>query len=141
MAEDGVEIHAALWPGLSTIAGFDQMADAQIEAMMRNHALTAPCFVACIGSPVTPEILGFLEAGLGPQQLMGAGGGWSALVNPFGLLIAGPVTGPDEQLVMADIDPARRADMKMWADTTGHYARPDVFRFEVDRSASMIFRD
>ena len=43
--EQQPDIHAALWPSLSTMAGFDAVANIQIEAMMRNHALTGGCFV------------------------------------------------------------------------------------------------
>lgn len=132
LADDEVAIHAALWPSLSTMPGFDQAANLQIEAMMRNHALTAQCFVICAASPIGEDTLQFLDRELGPQQLLGAGGGWSAVIHPFAATLAGPVTS-GEQLVIADISLSDRDDVKMWVDTTGHYARPDVFRFSVNR--------
>lgn len=137
LIEDGEELHAALWPGLSTMPGFDTAADIQIEAMMRNHALTGQCFVIAASSPVTQEMLDFLEAELGPQSLMWAGGGWSAIIHPFATTVAGPATGTEERLVRAEIDLDEIKSVKVWVDTTGHYARPDVLRLQVNREPLM----
>ena len=133
LIEDGEEIHAGLWPALSTMAGFDQVADLQIEAMMRNHALTGQCFVIAASSPVTDEMLAFVARELGPQDLLRAGGGWSAVIHPFAALVAGPAQGTEERLVTGTIDLDDIKDVKFWVDTAGHYARPDVLRLQVER--------
>lgn len=126
LADQAMQIHAGLWPGLSTMAGFEGVANMQTQAVMQSHAITAQTFVVNGSSPVTQQMLDFLEAELGPQDYLKTGGGWSAVIHPFGPIIAGPVSGEDEQLVVADVDLDDISDVKMWVDTSGHYSRPDV---------------
>ena len=132
LIEQHMQIHAALWPGLSTLAGFTELANVQIEAMMKNHALTGQCFVVASSNPVTQDMLDYMHEHLGPQELMHAGGGWTAIVHPFAAVLAGPVSGLDEQLVTAEIDLDEIKDVKLWVDGTGHYARPEVLRLWFD---------
>jgi len=57
--------------------------------------------------------------------------GGSCVVGPLGQLLAGPKYG-EECIVTADLDRADLARAKFDFDVVGHYARPDVFRLEVD---------
>lgn len=78
----GEQVHAAAWPGLSTLAGFEQVFDSQVEAMCRSHAVTGQCFVIVAAGPVTQDVLDLMEHEVGPQQLLTPGGGWSAIIHP-----------------------------------------------------------
>ncbi|MEU3077657.1 carbon-nitrogen hydrolase family protein [Streptomyces laurentii] len=129
----GQEIHAAAWPGLSTMAGFETVADTQIDAMMKTHALTAQAFVVSAGNPVDQTCLDWMESALGPQKHITAGGGWSAVIHPFTQYLAGPHTGPEERLVTATIDLADLDAVKVWVDSRGHYARPEILGLRVDQ--------
>lgn len=59
--------------------------------------------------------------------------GGSCVVNPFGRVIAGPVYG-EPTILIADIDLGEIARGKFDLDTTGHYARPDIFQLQVNRA-------
>ena len=56
--------------------------------------------------------------------------GDSAIVNPNGEFIAGPLGG-QEGILYAEIDPVRMHAAKWELDVAGHYARPDVFQLTV----------
>jgi len=68
--------------------------------------------------------------------------GDAVVIKPTGAIAAGPLN-RTKDILYADIDPeaARRARRSL--DVCGHYARPDVFSFSVDRRARspIIFGD
>lgn len=133
MIEDREEIHAAAWPALSTMKGFEQVADIQIEALMKSHALGAQAWVICASNYVDQGTLEWIERELGGQELVKMGGGWSAVIHPFCKVLAGPHTGTKERLVKAEIDFEDLGTVKVWIDASGHYKRPEVWRMVVDR--------
>ena len=53
-------------------------------------------------------------------------GGDSAIVDPDGEFIAGPLHN-EEGILYAEVDPAQMSGPKWMLDVAGHYARPDVF--------------
>ena len=59
--------------------------------------------------------------------------GGSAIVDPLGNFLAGPEYGC-ETILTAEIDLARIAAGKFDLDVAGHYARPDLFRLEVNEA-------
>ena len=58
--------------------------------------------------------------------------GNSCIVDPKGKIIAGPLE-MKEEIIYADIDLNIVIEAKRMFDATGHYARPDVFKFKVNR--------
>lgn len=58
--------------------------------------------------------------------------GNSAIVNPSGHFIAGPVE-KREEVLYAEIDSKQFGESHFMLDVAGHYARPDVFQLSVNR--------
>jgi nitrilase len=59
--------------------------------------------------------------------------GDSAIVNPHGEFIAGPLN-REKGILYAKIDPAVMRGPKWMLDVAGHYGRPDVFQLTVNRA-------
>ncbi|KAH6642824.1 nitrilase [Boeremia exigua] len=125
-------IHAGAWPALSTLRDFAAVANTQIEALMKMHALTAQVFVITASDFVDQQALDWMEKNLGKQDHIKAGGGWSSVIHPFCMFIAGPHTGAEEKLVTGDIDFADLSAVKVWVDAAGHYQRPEILKFGFD---------
>ena len=125
-------VHAAAWPSTSAVPGFDLFGNSQIDALMRAHALAAQAFVVAAGSFVDIACLTWMRDTLREQDVVRPGGGWSAIVHPFCIHIAGPHTAADEQLVQAEIDLIDLFEVKVWIDSAGHHGRPEILQFGFD---------
>jgi len=100
---------------------------------MRHIAKEGRCYVAGItsclrGSDVPEGIPGRDEIYGGADDWMSRGN--SIIVDPYGAVLAGPISG-QEAILYADVDVATVRQSRHQFDVVGHYARPDVFRFEV----------
>ncbi len=65
--------------------------------------------------------------------------GDSAIVNPDGFFIAGPVR-HKEEILYAELDPRQMRGPKWMLDVAGHYARPDVFELVVHTETRQMMR-
>ena len=90
---------------------------------MRHIALEGRCFVLSACQYVRPE------GAAGAECIRGG----SVIVSPLGKVLAGPCY-EGECILSAEIDPGEIAEGKFDLDVTGHYARPDVFRLEVNEA-------
>jgi nitrilase len=63
-----------------------------------------------------------------------ANDGHSAIVDPDGALLAGPLVG-EEGILYAEVDAGHARAERVKFDPVGHYARPDVFSLSVDERA------
>lgn len=66
--------------------------------------------------------------------------GGSAIIDPKGNVIAGPVN-EREEILYADIDLEAARGAKWDLDTAGHYARPDIFELTIDREPHAMLTD
>ncbi len=134
MWAQGPQVHAATWPG-STATSRDAS---------RFAALEGRVFVVSAGAILRSEDL---PADLPVRdQMLEHGDAWasggSMIVAPDGRIVAHADDGT-EQLLVADIDLAEVRAARHNFDPAGHYSRPDVFDFHVDRrrSNTATFRD
>jgi nitrilase len=125
--DSGEDIHIAVWP---TVQERHQIAS-------RHYAFEGRCFVLAAGSLMRASALP-AELERDPERAcaddMCVLGGGSAIINPRGEYLAGPVF--DEPTILrASLDFTRLDEERMTLDVAGHYARPDAFTFTV-RAAS-----
>ena len=66
--------------------------------------------------------------------------GDSAIVNPDGKFIAGPLNRA-EGIIYAEIDAAQSAGLRWKLDVAGHYARPDVFELNINRAPQHVINE
>ncbi|HET9780587.1 MAG TPA: nitrilase-related carbon-nitrogen hydrolase [Candidatus Dormibacteraeota bacterium] len=102
---------------------------------VRHIALEGRCFVLSANqfarlSDYPADIKNELASK--PEDVVCLGG--SCIVGPLGNVLAGPDFS-GEAILYADIDLNDIARAKYDFDVVGHYARPDLFRLEVDGSA------
>jgi nitrilase len=101
---------------------------------MQHIAIEGRCFVltACqyIQRASYPDDYDAIQ-GNTPDTVLLRGG--SAIINPFGKILAGP-NYSEECILMSELDLDDIPRGKYDFDVVGHYARPDVFRLFVDDS-------
>ncbi|HEV2123888.1 MAG TPA: nitrilase-related carbon-nitrogen hydrolase, partial [Chloroflexota bacterium] len=78
-----------------------------------------------------PQRYGFMGEFL-PADIEWINPGGSAIVDPDGKFVVEPVL-QREEILYAEINPAHLRGPRWQLDVAGHYGRPDVFRFAVDR--------
>ncbi len=108
------------------------------QSTLQHIALEGRCFVLGCNQFVTRdmypddlEIRSELEQW--PETLCRGG---SAIYSPMGDCLAGPLW-DEEGVLRAELDMSEIERSKFDFDVVGHYARPDVFRLEVNEGASL----
>ena len=122
MHNSGEHIHVAVWP---TVHELHQLAS-------RHYAFEGRCFVLAVGLMMPAEDLPreFVD-GDTSQRVLGqwVERGGSAIIGPDSRYVLDPVFDREEMLV-SDLDLTQIDRESMTFDVSGHYARPDLFRFE-----------
>lgn len=127
---EGEELHVSVWPGSVALT----------SDIVRFIAREGRVFSLAAGGLLTtkdvPTDFPFYEelSALSIEQEFDGG---SAIAGPDGEWLVAPVSGREE-LVVADVEPAMVRAERQNFDPTGHYGRPDVFEFTVDRSRRKV---
>lgn len=105
-------------------------------ASMRHIASEGRCWVIGSGCAIAtrdiPETFPSREVVFeGPDRWLNPGD--SVVVAPTGVVVAGPLH-QEYGILYADIDATQSSNEHRTLDVAGHYARPDIFTLEVDRS-------
>lgn len=98
---------------------------------MQHIAFEGRCFVLSAVQYLERKDCPEDYADTGPLLIRGG----SVIVNPQGVVLAGPHYG-SETILIADLDRDEIAEGKFDLDVVGHYARPDVFRLIVNQRAA-----
>jgi nitrilase len=101
---------------------------------MRHIAKEGRCYVlgitSCLRATDVPADIP------GRDEIYGDENDWmsrgnSVIADPYGHVLAGPVS-ETETILYAEVDPAVTRNARREFDVVGHYARPDVFRLDVN---------
>lgn len=135
LAALGEQIHVAAWPAISATHADPNAADFDhySSTLAQAHAICAQTYVIVVQGRISEEIVDRLDVAPGPDAPK-VGGGMTGFIGPNGKWLADPHR-DTEAILYAELDLGKIPFAKFFADGAGHYARPDVFSFGVDRRA------
>lgn len=110
-------------------------------ASARHIAREGRCFVLAAHLLVNESSFpnDYPPLGSTPAERIRSSGG-SAIVGPNGEVLEGPIW-DDEALLVADVDLDEIVRWKYDFDVTGHFARPDLFTLNIDRTRRPVVVD
>ncbi len=108
------------------------------QATIRHIALEGRCFVLASNQFMTRSDIPAEWEDIGPGPEVISRGG-SAIVDPLGGYIAGPLFG-EEGILVAELALDRIAEARFDFDVVGHYNRPDVFELRVNEQELLVTR-
>jgi nitrilase len=140
LAAQGTQIHVACWPNHFS-KNEHRMVDA-ITFAARSLSYKCSCFVLNACGTISDrmrEILPYVDEDRvflsDPEK-----GGGSSIIGADSTILAGPMSGAKEGLIISDIDLEDCVRAKLVHDYSGHYNRPDVFTLVVNTSVPEIYR-
>lgn len=122
MHNSGEDIHIALWPNVHEM----------LQLSSKHYAFEGRNYVLAVGQIMkasdVPSGIKLTSDKKDPDSLLLTGG--SCVIGPDGKFVIEPVF-DDEKLIITELDISKVYGERMALDTSGHYSRPDVFKFKV----------
>ena len=122
LQRQGVTIHLA--PTADARPGWQST---MVHIALESRAFVLGCNQVTTKRDYPTELLALPEIAALPDVLCRGG---SVVVSPLGEVLAGPVW-DEERILRARLNLRETARARFDFDPAGHYARPDVFRFDV----------
>jgi nitrilase len=123
LAEQGSQVHVASWPGGEAQGPSRTIAKAARQHLLsRAFAAQTGAYVVCAGAVLSKSAIPEKYRDFLPHECAGH----SAIIDPFGEVIAGPVEG--ETVLITDCAMATVRSAKIAFDCAGHSARPDQLK-------------
>jgi predicted amidohydrolase len=123
LAEQGSQVHVASWPGGEPQGPSRTNAKAARQHLLsRAFAAQTGTYVVCAGTVLSKSVIPEKYRDFLPHDCAG----YSAVIDPFGEVVAGPVEG--ETVLITDCTMATVRSAKIAFDCAGHSGRPDQFK-------------
>ena len=128
LAAQGTQIHIACWPGSENQQPPDppEQVFTQQHLLSRAFAVQSACYVISVACVMKPSDVPEKYRDMAWEDT-----GDSIIIDPRGVIIAGPVHGKEE-IIAATISLDQVRSAKSMVDIAGHYSRPDVFELKVN---------
>lgn len=138
LADLGTRVHVASWP--HHFSPNEHPMQEVVLLASRSLAYRNGCFVVNACGVVSPAMVDRIAFQPDDRPFLEdpANGGGSSIVDPAGNLVAGPMSGDREGVLVADLDLDACVRAKIVHDYAGHYNRPDVFTLNVRHSAPRL---
>lgn len=135
LAALGEQIHVASWPAINATHADPNAGDFDhySTTLAAAHAICAQTYVIVVQGRMSEEMVARLDV-KSEADAPTVGGGQTGFIGPNGKWLMEPHR-DTEAVVYADLDLSIIPYAKFFADGAGHYGRPDIFRFDVVRTA------
>lgn len=134
LAAQGTQIHVASWPN-----HFSRNEHAMVDAVTfatRSLSYKCSCFVLNACATISDRMRELLPYTEEDREFLAnpKNGGGSSIIGADSMILAGPMSGAEEGLLVADIDLGDCVKAKLVHDYSGHYNRPDIFTLTINRA-------
>jgi len=131
-------VHVASWPN-HFIPAWCGMQETSLLAS-RTVAYINKCYTLSACGTNSEQMIGELPANDEDREFLldpGKSGG-TAIVDPYGTVVAGPMKGGEEGILYLETEPDMVIRGRFVHDFAGHYNRPDIFQLRVNTEPDVL---